>query len=201
MLFDVSQIILSFGYAALFAIIFAETGLLIGFFLPGDTLLFTAGILAAKGFVSLPAVIVICFAAAVIGDSFGYYLGKRFGKGIFLKNDPHFMDSYLNKENLEKTRSFFKKYGVKTIFFARYIPIVRTIAPTLAGTADMNYVSFLKYNVLGALAWVITVTLAGFFFGTVIPDALEIISVVVICIIIISVSAPFIYRRMRRKKQ
>lgn len=200
MLFDVSQIILSFGYAALFAIIFAETGLLVGLFLPGDTLLFTAGILSAKNVVSLPVVIVICFAAAVIGDSFGYYLGKRFGQRIFLKNDPHFMDSYLNKENLEKTRGFFKKYGVKTIFFARYVPIVRTIAPTLAGTADMDYKKFLAYNVLGALAWVITVTLAGFFFGTLIPDALEIISVVIIGIIIVSAAAPFIYKRMRRKK-
>ena len=200
MFFDLTQILVSFGYAALFAVIFAETGLLLGFFLPGDTLLFTAGILAAKNIMGLPEVIVVCFAAAVLGDSFGYYLGRKYGKRVFVREEPHFLDYYLNKENLEKTRGFFAKYGAKTIFLARWVPVVRTIAPTLAGTAEMSYPTFLVYNVAGALAWVITVSLAGFFIGGLIPNALEIITAVVALIIIASFAPLLLRSRSKNEK-
>ena len=198
MFFDVTQLILSFGYFALFAIIFSETGLLIGFFLPGDTILFTAGILASKNVLGLPESIAVCFAAAVIGDSVGYYLGRRFGKRVFTIEEAHFLDDYLNKENLERTKRFFEKYGIKTIFFARYIPVVRTIAPTLAGTAEMSYPSFLAYNVLGGLVWVVSVTLAGFFLGALIPNSLEILNIIIIGIIVFSL-LPAIVRHWRAR--
>jgi len=198
MIFNVEQIIISFGYTALFAIIFSETGLLLGFFLPGDTLLFSAGLLAGKGVVGLPEVIVVCFAAAVIGDSFGYYLGRRFGRGIFEKKEPHLLDDYLNKKNLEKAESLYEKYGDKIIFIARYIPVIRTIAPTLAGTAEMHYPTFLAYNVLGGLAWVLTGALAGYFIGSIIPGAMEIVSIIIILIVVLSLS-PVIIKILKKK--
>jgi len=198
MFFDITQLILSFGYFALFAIIFSETGLLVGFFLPGDTVLFTAGILAAQGMLTLQAAIGVCIAASVMGDSFGYYLGWRFGKSVFTREEPHFLDDYFNRKNLERTQGFFRKYGIKTIFFARYIPVVRTIAPTLAGTAEMNYPSFLSYSVLGGCAWVLSGTLAGFFLGTLIPNSLKILNVIIIGIIVFSL-LPVIVRHWRAR--
>lgn len=200
MLFDVTQLILSFGYVALFAVVFSETGLLVGFFLPGDTLLFTAGVLASQGVIDIAAVIAICFAAAVLGDSFGYYLGRRFGKKVFTMEEPHFLDDHLNKENLERTRGFFKKYGAWTIFIARYVPIVRTIAPTLAGTADMPYTTFLAYNVLGGLAWTASISLLGYFFGGVVPHAIEIAGALVVVVVTLSL-VPMVARLLRKKKR
>jgi membrane-associated protein len=197
--FDVTQILVSFGYAALFAIIFAETGLLLGFFLPGDTLLFTAGILASKNVFGLPEVILVCFVAAVLGDSFGYYLGRKYGKRVFEK-EGHFLDYYLNKENLERTKKFFAKYGGKTIFFARYVPVVRTIAPTMAGTGEMHYATFLSYNVFGGAAWVLTGTLLGFFIRGFIPNAIEILTVVIIAIVVVSF-VPVAWQVHKRNKR
>lgn len=198
MIFNVEQIIISFGYLALFAIVFSETGLLLGFFLPGDTLLFSAGILASKNVISVYEVIAVCFFAAVIGDSFGYYLGKKYGKGVFEK-EGHFLDDYLNKKNLEKTRELYKKYGGKIIFIARYIPIVRTIAPTLAGTAEMHYTTFLFYNLFGALSWVISVVLLGFFVGSIIPNMMDIVSLLILAILVLSF-APLAIRALRKRK-
>ncbi len=198
MLVDISQILISFGYVALFGVIFSETGLLVGFFLPGDTFLFTAGLLSSKNILNMPKVILVCFLAAVLGDSFGYYLGRKFGKPVFTKKEPHFMDYYLNKENLAKTEDFFKRYGPVTIFFARYIPIVRTIAPTLSGTAEMKYHVFLAYNVLGGLTWVASVALLGFFLGTLIPNAVEIMTLIMLVIIVLSALTVFVHRKRKK---
>jgi len=187
MFVDVFELVLSFGYLALFAIIFSETGLLVGFFLPGDSLLFSAGMLASRGVFNIGTLMAVCFVAAVIGDSFGYYLGRRFGKHVFEREEPHFLDDHLNKENLNKTKRFFKKYGPLTIVVARFIPIVRTIAPTLAGAAEMDYVTFLAYNIVGGFSWVVSISMLGYFLGTVIPGALDYVVIIVVMI----VAAPF----------
>ena len=187
MFFDVMHLILSFGYLALFAIIFSETGLLVGFFLPGDSLLFSAGMLASRGVLNIGTLMAVCFVAAIIGDSFGYYLGKRFGKHVFEREEPHFLDDHLNKENLDRTRSFFKKYGPLTIVVARFIPIIRTIAPTLAGAVEMDYVTFLAYNIVGGFSWVVSISMLGYLFGTVLPGALDFVAIIVVMI----VAAPF----------
>ncbi len=199
MFFNVEPLILSFGYASLFLIVFAETGLLIGFFLPGDTLLFTAGLLASKNIIGLGETMVVCSIAAIIGDSFAYYLGKRFGKRVFEK-EGHFLDDYLNKKNLEKTKRFFEKHGGKTVFFARWIPVVRTIAPTFAGTGEMSYPVFLFYNVLGGVSWVLSVTLAGYFLGSLIPNLVEYVSIAILLVVVISF-VPVLVRLARGKRK
>ena len=200
MLIDISQILISFGYLALFGVLFAETGLLVGFFLPGDTFIFTAGLLASKGILSLPEIILVGFLAAATGDSFGYYLGTKFGKRVFTREDSHFMGYYLNKDNLIKTENFFKRYGAITIFFARYIPIVRTIAPTLSGTADMHYPVFLAYNILGGISWVVSVALLGFFLGALIPDAVGLMTIAMVIVVALSFVLMFVHGRHRAKK-
>lgn len=196
MFFNVEQIIMAFGYSALFAIIFSETGLLLGFFLPGDTLLFTAGMLASRNALGLQETIAICFIAAALGDSFGYYLGRKYGRGIFERKN--FLDEYLNKENLEKTEHLYKKYGGKIIFMARFIPVVRTLAPTMAGTAQMDYKIFLFYNLLGAAAWVVSVTILGYFIGNLIPYAMEVAEILIFLVVALSIT-PIIIKYIRRK--
>ena len=197
-MFNLTELILSSGYFALFLTLFAETGLLFGFFLPGDTLLFTAGILASKGIIDFKLLLIISFIAVVVGDSFGYFLGKKVGKKIFENN--HFLDTYLNPTNLEKSKKFFKKHGNKSIFFARYIPIIRTITPTLAGTAEMHYTSFLIYNILGGITWVFSVVLLGYVLGNLIPNSIEIMTGFIILIILSSIALPPILHRKNKKK-
>ncbi len=198
-MFNLTELILSSGYLALFLTLFAETGLLFGFFLPGDTLLFTAGVLASKNILNIHLLLLISFIAVVIGDSFGYYLGKKIGKKIFENN--HFLDTYLNPENLEKSKKFFKKHGNKSIFFARYVPIIRTITPTLAGTAEMHYPSFLIYNILGGLTWVFSIVLAGYLLGNLIPNSVEIMTGIIILIILASIALPPILHRKSKKQK
>ncbi len=187
------DLILSLGYAGLFAVIFAETGLLIGFFLPGDTLLFSAGVLAAAGLFQLHWLIVVCAIAAVLGDSVGYYLGLKYGQGLFKKNSGLF-----KKENLKKAEAFYAKHGSLTIVLARFVPVIRTFAPTLAGTARMSYVHFLVYNVIGGVLWVLTGLLLGFYLGKLIPNLSEYISVILLAIVVVSL-APVIYRFVFKK--
>jgi len=198
-MFNLTELILSSGYIALFLTLFAETGLLLGFFLPGDTLLFAAGMLASKNILNIYLLLFISFIAVILGDSFGYYLGKKVGKKIFENN--HFFDSYLNPKNLEKSKKFFKKHGTKSIFFARYIPIIRTITPTLAGTVEMHYTSFLIYNILGGLSWVFSVVLLGFVLGNLIPNSMEIITSLIILIVLVSIVLPPILHRGSRKNK
>ncbi len=201
-LFNLEQLLTTFGYFALFAIVFAETGLLAGFFLPGDTLLFTAGLLASKGVLGIWEVLAVCTVAAILGDSAGYFLGKRFGKRVFERKNTDFLGDYLNNENLEKARKFYATHGDKTIFLARFAPIVRTLAPTLAGTAEMNYPTFLAYNVAGGVAWVFSMALAGYFLGGLFPQAVEIMSGIMILIILASLFPTFLkFLQGKKKKQ
>ena len=152
----------AFAYFGLFLIIFAESGLLIGFFLPGDSLLFTAGLLSAGGKLApLPVLLVGCFLAAFLGDQVGYMFGKKVGPSIF--NRP---DSKLFKvEHIEKAQAYFDKHGSKTIILARFVPVVRTFAPMVAGIAGMNYRRFVLFNIVGGILWIVSMTLVGYFFG------------------------------------
>ena len=153
------------GYIVLFAIIFAESGLLIGFFLPGDSILFPAGFLAATGFFSLPVLILVCGVAAITGDSVGYTFGRRVGRRLFLREDS----TFFKKKHLEAAEAFYEKHGSKTIVLARFVPIVRTFAPIVAGISSMHYRRFVTYNIMGGLLWAGGVTIAGYLLGHMIP--------------------------------
>jgi membrane-associated protein len=155
------------GYTVLVTIVFAETGLLAGFFLPGDSLLVTAGLLAAgEGTINVWLLIILLSVAAIAGDSTGYAIGSHLGPRIFSQEDSRF----LHKDHLVRTHRFYEKYGAKTIVIARFIPIIRTFAPTVAGVGKMNYRVFLTFNVIGGIGWVVSMTLAGYFLGRSIPD-------------------------------
>lgn len=170
------------GMLGVFLIIFAESGLFFGFFLPGDSLLFISGFLASAGYFSIPILLVGCFVAAVLGDSFGYWFGRIVGKKLFRKKE-----SFLwNPNNIEKTTLFYKKHGDKAIILARFIPIVRTFAPILAGVGVMEYRSFLFYNVLGGAIWSFLLLMLGYFLGSAIPNIDKVIMPIVAFIIIFS---------------
>jgi len=148
-------------YVVLFAVVFAESGILIGMFLPGDSLLFVAGFLAFKGDLSIWILLPTVFIAAFTGDQVGYMMGKSAGEHFF-KNEKA---KILKKSHVTKTHLFFEKHGPKTIVLARFVPIVRTLAPIMAGTAKMKYKTFVTYNIVGAFLWAIGVTLLGYFLG------------------------------------
>ncbi len=163
--FDIVKLIESIGYLGVFAIIFAESGLFFGFFFPGDSLLFTAGFLASQGYLNFPILVVGCFLAAVFGDNIGYAFGKRVGVRLFSREDSF----WFHKRHLNSAERFYEKYGAKTIVLARFVPIVRTFAPIVAGIGSMKYEKFLLYNAIGGFAWAVGITTAGFFLGKVIP--------------------------------
>ena len=184
---DPRSLIDDVGVWGLFAIIFAESGLLIGFFLPGDSLLFTAGFLASGPadvpealHLSLPVVLVGCFFAAVVGDQVGYIMGLRVGPAIFKRPDSRFF----KQENVDKAQAFFDRYGAKTIVLARFVPIVRTFAPIVAGVSRMKYRTFVTYNILGGALWAVGVTLLGYYLGQVevVEQNLEIAILLVVAI-------------------
>lgn len=181
--FDLPQLIRTVGYFGMFGIIFAETGLLIGFFLPGDSLLFTAGFLASQGYLNIWILLPVCFVAAVVGDAVGYSFGLRVGRNLF-----HRPDSLIFKrENLIRAEQFFERHGGKAVVIARFLPVVRTFTPIVAGIGSMTYRHFAFYNVFGAVLWAIGVTLAGYFLGSVIPDIDRYLIPIILLIIIISV--------------
>lgn len=164
--FDLTELIKSAGYIGIFLIIFAESGLLVGMFFPGDSLLFTAGFLASQDILSLPILLVITFTAAILGDSVGYATGKRYGHRIFKKKDSIFF----SQQHITRSEKFFEKHGGKTIILARFTPVVRTIAPILAGVGKMTYRRFLFFNVIGAFIWAIGLTVLGYVLGKSVPD-------------------------------
>ncbi len=170
------------GYVVLVAIVFCETGLLIGFFLPGDSLLITAGLLAAAGALDIWLLNVLLIAAAIVGDSVGYAIGYRAGPRLFTKEDS----LLFSRKHLMRTRLFYVKYGGKTIVLARFIPLIRTFAPVVAGIGQMEYRRFLFYNVFGGIGWVISMTWAGYLLGTLIPNISRYIHVVVVVVIVLS---------------
>ena len=169
-------------YAILFLIVFCETGLVVTPFLPGDSLLFAAGAVAALGGMNVHIAAGLLLAAAVIGDAVNFAIGKYFGEKLFAKPDSR----VFKREYLDKTHAFYEKYGGKTIILARFVPIVRTFAPFVAGMGDMHYGRFIRYNIIGALMWVGLLTYAGYFFGE-LPVVKNNFGLVVIGIIVVSV--------------
>ncbi len=181
--------------AILFVIIFCETGLVVTPFLPGDSLLFAAGSLAAAGMFQIAALILILFAAAVLGDTLNYHLGKYLGPKVLRKQDSWiFKRSYI-----ERTERFYEKYGAKTIVVARFVPIVRTFAPFLAGVGAMRYSKFISYNIFGALLWVGIFVPAGYFFGS-LPFVQKNFGLVVIVIIALSV-LPIVFEYIKARRE
>ena len=169
-------------YAILFLIVFCETGLVVTPFLPGDSLLFAAGAVAALGWMNVHIAAALLLAAAVIGDAANFAIGKYFGEKLFAKPDSR----VFKREYLDKTHAFYEKYGGKTIILARFVPIVRTFAPFVAGMGNMHYGRFIRYNIIGALMWVGLLTYAGYFFGE-LPVVKNNFGLVVIGIIVVSV--------------
>lgn len=170
------------GHATIWAIVFAESGLLIGFFLPGDSLLFTAGFLASVGILNLPVLALGCFVAAVLGDSVGYWTGNRFGRKLFQKEDSWLF----HKKYVVAAQQFYDKYGSKAIVLARFVPIVRTFAPIVAGIGAMSYRSFVIFNVLGGFIWTFGLTIMGYSLGKIIPDVDKYLLPIILIIVVVS---------------
>lgn len=170
------------GYAMLCGIVFSETGLLLGFFLPGDSLLFTVGVVAGAGELNIVLINILLIASAIIGNGTGYYLGRRTGPAIFSRPDSRFF----KQAYLQRTHDFYEKYGGKTIIFAQFVPIVRTFAPFIAGVGKMSYRRFVSFNIFGAIGWVFSMTMAGYLLGN-IPIIRAHFEKVVIAIVLISV--------------
>ncbi|MBI2330163.1 VTT domain-containing protein [Candidatus Daviesbacteria bacterium] len=181
---DLISLIKTFGYLGIFAIVFLESGLLVGFFFPGDSLLFTAGFLASQGYLDITILIIGCFVFAVLGDSIGYFIGSKLGPKIFTKENSFFFQ----KKHLERAQSFYDKHGGKTIILARFVPVIRAFAPVVAGAGKMDYKRFVTFNLLGGVLWAIGVTSAGYYLGNLIPDVdkylLPIIGLIVIASIL-----------------
>lgn len=194
-LLDPLTIIKTLGLIGVVAIVFAESGLFFGFFLPGDSLLFTAGFLASQDLISIWGLLILCFIAAVAGDSVGYMFGKKTGPMIFNKEDSLFF----KKKHVERAKNFYDKYGKKTIVFARFIPIVRTFAPIVAGVAQMNYRVFISYNIIGGFVWTWGMLGLGYLLGNVIPNAEKYLTPIILFIIFVSI-LPAIVEYYKSKK-
>ncbi len=180
---DLESTLQTIGLIGLFAIVFAESGLFFGFFLPGDSLLFTAGLLSSQGHLApLPVILVGCFVAAVAGDQVGYVFGSRVGPSLFRRPDSRIF----KQEYVEKARAFFERHGSKTIVLARFVPIVRTFAPILAGVGDMQYRTFVTFNVLGGLLWAVGVTTLGYILGETAPWVEDYLLLVIAVIVLLS---------------
>lgn len=180
---DLITLIKTVGYLGIFAIVFLESGLMIGFFFPGDSLLFTAGFLASQGILDIKTLIIGCFIAAVTGDSIGYYIGQKFGRKLFKKEDS----IWFHKEHLNRAQKFYDRHGGKTIILARFIPVIRAFAPVVAGVGLMRYKRFVAFNLVGGVLWAIAIPLLGFYLGSYIPDVDKYLLPIVGLIIIASV--------------
>lgn len=192
---DLAQIIQTIGYVGLFAIIFAESGLFFGFFLPGDSLLVTAGLLATQGYFNIAILIILLSIAAITGDSTGYWMGRKFGKRIFSKEkievDGLSILAKINitlrdKGHIKTAEEFYKKHGSQTIILARFLPYIRTFAPIVAGIGSMNYKKFITFNIIGGAGWASAMLLLGFFLGKVIPNVDKYLIPIIILIVIAS---------------
>ncbi len=193
---DLREFLQSVGYLGLFGIVFAESGLLIGFFLPGDSLLFTAGILASQDLLSIWVVAPLCFVAAVTGDAVGYAFGSRVGRRLFERPDSRFF----KRRHLDAAEAFFERHGGKSIVLARFIPIVRTFTPIAAGAGRMSYPRFAAFNVVGGLLWGIGVTLAGYFLGSAIPSIDRYLLPIIALIVVASILPPAIHVLRERRR-
>lgn len=194
--YSLSDLIRWGGYLVLVAIVFTETGLLVGFFLPGDSLLITAGLVAAAGGLNIWWINVLLAVAAVSGDSVGYAIGARIGPRLFTREKS----LLFNPAHVERTRRFYARHGAKTIVIARFVPIIRTFAPVVAGVGTMEYRRFLVYNIVGGVGWVTSMTWAGYLLGRAIPNIGEYVHVVVVIVIVLSV-IPIVVEIFRERRR
>lgn len=178
-MFDVTHIVQTGGLLLIAAIIFAESGMMVGFFFPGDTLLFSAGILAATGQLSVVWAIVVIALAAIAGDNTGYHIGRKLGPKLFTKQDG----IIFRHDYIMRAEKFYEKYGTKTMLLAHFIPIVRSFAPVTAGAGKMNYKQFFVYDALGDIAWATSITLFGFFIGSRIPGIEKYVEPVLLAVV------------------
>ena len=193
---DLVVLIQTIGYAGVFGIVFAETGLFLGFFLPGDSLIFVAGFLAAGHFFSLPILMVGLFISAVLGNLLGYEFGRRIGPKLFTRDDS----LIFKKAHAVKAQQFYEKHGAKTIVLARFMPIVRTFAPIVAGVANMRYPVFFVYNLIGALLWTLGLVLLGYSLGNVIDVDKYLLPIVLLIVFLSFLPAIIAYIREKRVK-
>jgi membrane-associated protein len=194
---DVRGLVQTGGYVALAIIVFAETGLMIGFFLPGDSLLVTAGLFAAKGDLNIVFLNVLLMICAVAGDATGYYTGRKLGPALFRREDS----LLFKKKHLIAAHEFYERHGGKTIILARFVPVIRTFAPIVAGMANMTYRRFATYNIIGGVGWVFSMTMTGYALLKIIPNAekhIHIIIIVVILVSLIPVAVEFLRARRHR---
>ena len=196
---DLQAIVLTAGYAGIFALIFAESGLLIGIVFPGDSVLFTAGFLASQGLFSIGWLASLCFVAAVTGDSVGYTFGRRVGKRFFVYERSVF----LTPDNVRRAQEFYARHGGKTIVLARFLPGIRTLAPILAGVGEMPYATFLSYNLIGGLLWAVGLTTLGYVLGNTIPNVDRYLVPLVLVIVFASLIPSFVHlvRKPESRKQ
>jgi membrane-associated protein len=194
---DVRGLVQTGGYIALAIIVFAETGLMIGFFLPGDSLLVTAGLFAAKGDLNIVFLNLLLITCAIVGDATGYYIGKKLGPALFRKEDS----LLFKKKHLLATHEFYERHGGKTIIIARFVPIVRTFAPVVAGMAGMSYRRFAAFNVVGGIGWVFSMTMIGYSLIKIFPQAEKHIHIIIIVVILVSfIPAVVEFLRARRHR-
>jgi len=185
-MFDPEILIKTVGLVGIFLIIFAESGLFFGFFLPGDSLLFIAGIFASQGIFNIYVLIIGCILFAILGDSVGYFTGKKFGRRFFQTDGRFFKKKYMSQ-----TEQFYEKHGKYTLIIARFVPIVRTFAPIAAGLGNMNYKSFIIYNVIGGILWVVSLLSLGYLLGGLITNPDKYILPIILIIIAISLLPVF----------
>jgi len=193
-IYDVKALVMWAGYIGMFCIIFAETGLLAGFFFPGDSLLVTAGLFASTGDLNIVYLNMLLIPAAIIGDTTGYYIGHKAGPRLFKKEQS----LLFRKDYLIKARNFYEKYGGVTIVIAKFMPFFRTFVPTVAGVAQMKYTRLLRYSIMGSTSWILSMTLIGFFLGRVVPNIDKHIEKVIVVIVFMSLT-PAIYKFLKHK--
>ncbi len=196
-MFDLVPHIVSAGYVGLFTVVFVESGLFFGFFLPGDSLLFTVGLLASQGVFDIALMLALLSVAAVAGDSVGYAFGKRVGQALFSRPESRFF----KPDHMLRANKFFTNHGKKSVFLARFIPIVRTFVPIVAGIARMPYRDFLFYNMFGGVFWVFSMTLFGYTLGVYVPNAEAYLYPIVALIVAISFFPVFFQAASRRSKK
>ena len=193
--FDLVELIRQVSYVGLFLMVFAESGMFFGFFLPGDSLLFTTGFLASQGWLNIWAVLPLVVVGAILGDSAGFWMGKKLGGWLMRQKESFFFQ----KKYLFKAQKFYEQHGGKTLILARFIPAVRTFAPIVAGMAEMEYKKFVSFNVIGGFGWGMGMTLAGYFLGSLIPGVDKYLLPIIAGIIIVSV-LPGVYHLFLSKE-
>jgi membrane-associated protein len=194
--FDVNHLVASGGILLVSLIVFAEVGLLLGFFLPGDTLLIAAGIFAASGKISIVPLVIATCVAAILGDNTGYYIGNKLGPRLFKKKDS----LIFQKEHIVRSEKFFAKYGSKTLLISHALPIIRTFVPVLAGAGSMSHKRFFIFNAIGDIAWAVIVILIGYYFGSRIPNIDHYIMLVIIGVVSISIASPLYHLASKKLK-